>query len=88
MDIVSSPSKLLVMGTAGEPGPSKVFMLNPQNASEIMAIIPLPTPEFCQKMAIHGSEMYSAHVCSNDNTGVWSVILVSYLSSDPVWVTK
>lgn len=44
MDIVSSPSKLLVMGTVGEPGPSKVFMLNPQNASEILAIIPLPQP--------------------------------------------
>lgn len=39
-------------------------------------------------MAIHGSEMYSAHVCRDDNTGDWSVILVSYSSSDPVWFSR
>jgi hypothetical protein len=42
----------------------------------------------CQKIALHGTGMYSASVCGNSiETGTTGyIVIVSYLSSDPVVV--
>jgi len=39
-------------------------------------------------MAIHESEMYSAHVCYDNKNSDWVIVLVTWLGSDPVWVSK
>jgi hypothetical protein len=68
-----------------------VFLIDSDDTQTVKKIIDVSLGGLnnnCKKIALHGTGMYSASVCGNSiETGTTGyIVIVSYLSSDPVAV--